>query len=56
MLRFRELVGRDYLVQAVTHLGAMQRWMMAFDRDDARDQVREYCRAEGLVLLEIGVR
>lgn len=56
MLRPRDLVGNEYVVQATTDRGPFERRVIAFDPDDARAQILEYCRMEELVPVLLVVR
>lgn len=55
MLRPRDFVGIDYVVQIMTEVGQLVRLVTAFDREDALAQMMEYCRAEDLEPLSISV-
>lgn len=55
MLRPRDFVGIDYIVQVMTDAGEIARLVTAFDREDAVSQMMEYCRAEALEPLSVSV-
>lgn len=55
MLRPRDFVGLEYIVQIMTDVGHFARLVTAFDREDAIAQMMEYCRAENLEPLSISV-
>lgn len=55
MLTPRDFVGIEFLVRVLTPYGPIQRWIRAFDRDDATEQMLEYCLAEDIPPLEFQV-
>lgn len=50
MLRPRDLGGIDYIIRAETEEGRIHRIFRAFDREDALEQLINYCRSEDLRL------
>lgn len=50
MLRPRDLGGIDYIIRAETAEGSIHRIFRAFDREDALEQLINYCRSEALRL------
>lgn len=50
MLRPRDLGGIDYIIRAETNEGQIHRIYRAFDREDALEQLINYCRSEDLRL------
>lgn len=56
MFRPRDFVGIEYFVTIATDCGEIWRRIVAFDREDAADQARSYCEAEGLIAAAVIVQ
>ena len=55
MFRPRDFVGIEFYVRVRTPHGVLERWLRAFDRQDAKEQAMEYCRGESLLVLDCRV-
>jgi hypothetical protein len=49
-MRPSELGGTEYRIKAMTALGEIRRIFRGFDRDDAMEQLLNYCFGEGLTV------
>ena len=54
-LKPRDFVGIEYIVQIQTEMGEFTRLVTAFDREDALNQMIEYCEAEQLKPLSTAI-
>ena len=51
----KDYVGNEYFVSVNTDQGELNRIIIAFDKEDALDQIKEYCHAELLSILNTAI-